>query len=603
MRTKTSYFNRKIFLQNLTHALPFIGIFALIILYIPLTQMQNAVSHSEYSAVTDSVMHSTLLDTVCLSAIQALLVCYSFLCAVWSFRYLFVQRLCRTMHALPLSRNALFITNALSGILVLLLPLLTGGIIFCIYLLIHGFSVGCVFAWFLITSGYCLFFFGLTVFTIMLSGHLMSIPVVYFILNFGILILEVLLLAYIDLFFYGFSYQLVNDIGHISFAPFLNLARNLNYNWETNALSAKGVQLVAIHAAVGILLCTASLFLYRRRALEKQGEPIVFKKVQPFIHYFCTVLGGSIFAILFGSIFIQANAGCYITGGDKLILCFLFLLGSAIFYYLLKMLLCKTLHVFRLGNKGLGLYLIISTIALFCVTIDLLGLETYQPEASEIASVDINFDNHSFQTDNREEIKQFLKLHRQLIEQKETITASADSIDYHSLQLVYTTKEGATLTRLYYIPGPECAPHPSILTILEDLFEILDNKTFLFQQLSIKSSDIMDMNLAGGPANEANTSDSEPVYVNLDSAHYTPLLNAMKHDMTDGSMKLYLWVHSQMQSGIPETEILYTISILRQPSGSDSSFMEFAVTKDCVHTLEYLKENGLDKADKAKDAP
>lgn len=598
MNTKTSCFNRKIFLQNIMHALPFIGIFTFITLYIPLVELQNAVRTSTVFhdfTINDSIMRSTLLDTICLTGVQFLFVCYSFACAVWCFRYLFVHRLCKTMHALPLSRNCLFITNVLSGIALLLLPFLTGSIVLCIYLLAHGFSVGCTFMWFLLTFAYCLFFFGLAVFTIMLSGHLVAIPVIYFILNFGFAFLEAVFSEFASSFFYGITGQSFYDMSYATLSPFLNILVNLNYDWETYTLSPKGIQLVVIYAVFGILLCVVSLFFYRRRMLEKQGDPIVSKKLQPFIHYFCTILGGSILAILFSLLCIFNNESSYLSGSEKILFGLFFLLGSAISYYLLKMLLYKTLRVFKLGNKGLGLYLIISTLALFCISFDFLGIETYQPEASEIAFLNVDFDNYHFETDDKEEIKQFLSLHKQLINEKETITSREAYEYYYSLTLIYTTKDGTTLTRMYLIPDLENNKIAPLQTIYRNLYDILDNKTFLFQHLSLDVSDIEFINISENEyTNEANSSDSETFSTTtLESKNYAGLLEAIKQDVSDGKMKLYLW----MKPDIPKKDLLYTIDIHCQLDRDHDyyGYMSLIVTKDCVHTLKYMKENKLDE--------
>lgn len=592
MNTKTSYFNKKIFMQNLLHALPFIGIFALIIIYVPLVELQNTVRQIKYlgESPVELSMKSTLLDTICLTGIQFLLVFYSFGCALWVFRYLFAHRLCKTIHALPLSRSCLFITNILSGAAILLLPLLFASIVFCIYLLLNGFAAGFTLTWLLLSFAYCLFFFGLAVFAVMLSGHLVAVPVIYFILNFGFFLLQFIFRLFVNLFFYG-AENLFIETENTIFSPFLHIATKLNFNWEKEDFSPGAIQMLLIYAACGILLCVISLFFYKRRALESQGDPIVTKKLQPVIHYFCTVLGGSLFSLLFSELFLETSGIRYIEFSGKLLLGIFFLLGSAISYYLLKMLLYKTLRVFKMRNKGLGLYLIISVLALLLIDLDVFGIETYQPEESDVVSMDIEFENSRFETADKELIKQFYQMHKELIDSKEDIISAVNHEGYSVLTLTYQTKGGPTLTRSYCIPYVDNTTSAPVKGIYDRLFDILDDKTFLLEQLSISTSEIMNINVSKETYNTEYETFEAETFSELGRRDFAGLTKAIEKDIAAGNMKLYMWI--KPEKSLKDT--LYTIDICYLLSKQSVSDFTFMVTKDCVHTLEYIKKNNLDE--------
>ena len=150
--------------------------------------LQNAVSQIPY-----------LLEVgVALAAVMGLV------CAMAVFSYLYSSRSACMMHALPLRREALFLTQYLAGLSFLLLPQLA---VFALTAATEA-ALGCLalwplVQWLLAQGGLCLFFYSFAVFCAMFTGHLAALPVFYGVLNLLAFLMTSLVEAVCDLFLYG----------------------------------------------------------------------------------------------------------------------------------------------------------------------------------------------------------------------------------------------------------------------------------------------------------------------------------------------------------------------------------------------------------------
>ena len=121
---------------------------------------------------------------------------FSILTAAAMFSYLYSSRSCNMMHAFPLKRSQLFLTNCLSGLLFLTVPQILIALITVpgfLRLKIPAKIMGC---FLLHALGYDVIFFSIAVFCCMLAGHLLSSVVYYFILNGVYMVCKILFLNF-----------------------------------------------------------------------------------------------------------------------------------------------------------------------------------------------------------------------------------------------------------------------------------------------------------------------------------------------------------------------------------------------------------------------
>ena len=119
MRSATSYFNFTLLRKNFARFWPIWSLYGLFWLAVlPLNILSNRIHWDGGMARS---LPLNYLDGGP-SAAVALTALFGLLCAMAVFSYLYASRSVGMLHALPLRREGLFLTNYLSGLLFLLLP-------------------------------------------------------------------------------------------------------------------------------------------------------------------------------------------------------------------------------------------------------------------------------------------------------------------------------------------------------------------------------------------------------------------------------------------------------------------------------------------------
>lgn len=136
---------------------------------------------------------------------------FAVLCAMAVFGYLYNHRSACWTHALPMRREALFTTQYLVGLSMMLLPPLAAAVLTAIvevsFLPMENWGevLAAPLTWPLAQCGLCLFFFSFAAFCAMFTGHILALPAFYGILNGLAAGLWFLVDALMNEFFYGYA--------------------------------------------------------------------------------------------------------------------------------------------------------------------------------------------------------------------------------------------------------------------------------------------------------------------------------------------------------------------------------------------------------------
>ena len=203
MGSGTSYFNMTLFRKNLARFWPIWGLYALIwVVLLPAGVLLRRDGWDE------GLAREFPLDLLNHSGNMALVLAFLFgiLCAMAVFSYLYSARSVGMLHALPMRREGLFLTNYLSGLAFLWVPN------FAVFLLalaaeaLNGTVVfSSLFTWLVVTCLLCLFFYSFAVFCAMFTGHILALPAFYLILNFLAAAITYLLESIAREFLFGFN--------------------------------------------------------------------------------------------------------------------------------------------------------------------------------------------------------------------------------------------------------------------------------------------------------------------------------------------------------------------------------------------------------------
>lgn len=368
MKSITSFLNIGL-LQNDFKRFSWIGIayFFALILSVPLNILMrySRAEHFEYInylevfSFTSSPLQLILLLTV------------PILTALLLFRYTQSHKEIDLMHALPIKREIIYNTHIVSGIIFLFVPLILTALIS--FFLISGLgieNVGAsdILSWLAISLLMSMLFFMTCAGVGMFTGIYSVQGILSYILLFLPSGLALLLLHNLNIYIYGFAQDYyLSSMTETS--PMVRLSTLEYFPLQSSEII---IYLIAI-----IILYFAGRYLYQKRQLETAGNAITFDILRPFFKYsvtFCTML-------LLGSYFqeTQISMGWTYFG---------YFLGAIIGYFLMEILLNKSLAVFKSKQiKGFAIFSLISILLIVSLHYDLMGYEDRIPDINEVENV------------------------------------------------------------------------------------------------------------------------------------------------------------------------------------------------------------------------
>jgi ABC-2 type transport system permease protein len=379
--------------------------------------------------------------------IQIVLLCaIPVLMSVFLFRFLHVKQATDLMHSLPLKRGKIFHHYALSGLVLLIIPVV---LIMIILLAMHAaldlspyFEMKDIFYWAGVTILIDLLIFMAGIFIAMMTGISAVHAVLAYVFLFFPAGMTLMVFYNLRIFLYGFpsDYYLTNKLERMS--PITRttlLDSQLFHGYE-----------VALYAILTIFLYVISLLFYKKRKLEAASEPIAFPRLRAIFKYgvtFCTMLVGG----MYFSEVPYSSLGWSIFG---------YTVGTIIGYFVAEMVLQKTWRVFT-RLKGLGIYSAI--MILLVIAIQSLGIyENKIPVQEEIKNVLLTNNIYRSQDEffeeyyvpkpltENENIKAVRNLHQQIIKDKK-LNQTQGLSETENVFITYELENGNKVNREYRV--------------------------------------------------------------------------------------------------------------------------------------------------------
>lgn len=459
MKSKTSCFNRTIFKKNFTHYWPLWGLFfGYLLLIMPVQIWQMAAS--KWSETLDETARMyNIVDIILRMQIEPVQY-FMFGCAaaLAVFSYLYSPKNANMIHALPVNRLELYVTNFVSGLFFLIIPEL---IVFLISMLVClANQITCVqylFFGFLCQAGITFFAYSVGVFVAMFTGQIIAMPVYFVIVNYLYVGSLYLVSQLVGLINYGVS-QVWNPGKSCILSPLYYLGNNLRsrvtYAGDTantiSGIQIRGMYLVALYAAAGVVFSLIAYQLYKRRQIETAGDWVSIGVVKPIFRWGVALCGGILLSVAFtDTLHSSVDINVYLC----LIVCMVVV--GFICFFLAEMLLEKNFRVFR--KKRLIECAIFSAVAVLFITLfkmDAFGIEHRLPAEDKIEAAFVYMD---FPVQVREEdFKTLLTLHRKVIDnKKEYLELSKKDKGYYFTTFRYYLKDGSVFDRQYALPVTE----------------------------------------------------------------------------------------------------------------------------------------------------
>lgn len=275
MRSKTSCFNKTLFLKNLTRFWPLWGGASFIGALFSLALLSQLLRYGKDSIASEPLEMTLGYYGILSGLVPIICLLYGLLCALAVWGYLYSARSVNLMHILPIRREGLFVTNFLSGYVMLLLPFaVTGGLCIVISAVFGLFEPVGVLVTILGVLGESFFYFSSATLAAFITGNIFAMPALYLLLHFLEAILDLLLSNFARGFIFGLS---TNYTGFLEFlSPTVYLMRNVDadaqyqktiidytgaYTHELLSVRLENAWLIAVYALAGAALLALAFVL------------------------------------------------------------------------------------------------------------------------------------------------------------------------------------------------------------------------------------------------------------------------------------------------------------------------------------------------------
>lgn len=498
MKSKISLFNKSLIKSNIKRfwwvsALYFLG---LTIIY-PLRFLQSTYQEYDYSLlISTAKFHSYFILII------------PVLIGVLMFQYIHKHKAITMFHSLPTSKTMLFVNQTISGLMLMLTPVILNGVILIILRLsIKNIMYLCNIPDVLIFTGLIILLeiliFSSTIFVGMLTGTSIS----HFIFVYAFYFIPIAVYSAAKSFL---SYMLTGFVGNIDTIFSNNIILNIPllndsslYKFENKIYNGPAgyhyvqkeyivdlstIQLI-VYLCVTLLFIVTAIFLYKKIKLETTTDIISFNVIRPIFKY------GITFAfMLIGSISIMEFLQ-YKTNIPLLLIC------SLVGYCIAQILLQKSFIIWR-SYKGFLVYSAIIVVMFLVISNDLIGFVNRVPNVNDVESVYIgdynSYENpqyyHSSNTKmsyigttftEPTNIENVEKMHKIYLEETEKKLKDNNRNTYYpSIYLVYILKNGSKLVRGYMsedynLNSPKSQSDLQLLMSSKEY--IIKNNTIIYQ--------------------------------------------------------------------------------------------------------------------------
>ena len=465
MKSKTSFFNATIFKKNISHYWPVWVVFLCYLIFLlPVRIWSDTADYQSYYAETGMSAAATqyqVIGSVIRGAVMPIpYFIFALVAALVVFSYLYNARTANTIHALPVNRFELFVTNYISGILFLIIPELIAFVAAVIVSLVNQVTViEYLFWWLLCTMGVSFFAYSMAVFVAMFTGLSIAMPFYYIIVNYLYVGCYYLIHTVEQKLCYGLGDSSWDPGRSCMLSPMYYMNNNLrarvvydNEGGFPTGIFITGGHLVTGYVIVGVVLVVLAYRLYKRRQLECAGDLISIRIVKPLFRWGMSFCCGILFALFVTSVI--ENARGWVNNYACMLISML--IGCAIFFWVAEMLLQKNFRVF--SKKRLAEWTVIAVMSVGFLTLfefDAFKIERKLPQENEVEMAFVNMD---FPIEvAQEDLSRLLSIHRQIIDSKKVYQKNEKDPDgkYYYTTIRYYLKNGKDIERRYAIPVTE----------------------------------------------------------------------------------------------------------------------------------------------------
>ena len=455
MLSKTSFFNPTIFKKNISRFwLLVVAYLAAQLLVLPLV-LHTQIGYNYMPVINQNLLLSavrTIYQTLPVTNVIAFFgACAS---AMAVFSYLYSARSANMMASLPVRRESMFISCVLSIYAVVIAVNVLAVIIALLVGLAQGLMLfGWLCQWFLAVMAQFTLYFGLSVLCAFLTGSMVAMPAIYFVMNFAAICVGAVCVEMVNMLTYGLQVSIPRFVEWLT--PFVWLM-NSGYDY-VGEYGPRGEQLVENlvpanvpeligYTLAGLVFLAIAGFLCRRRAMESAGDVVAVPTLRPVFKLLACLAAGLGGGLLFYLAFLSQEKN-----GEALrLICSVVVLGF-VGYVLAEMLVNKTTRI-NLKRTSVPALLICLVMAagIWSVDSNMWGVETRVPQLSDVKAVTFGCSGGEVKFTEDTDIAQVLELHLIALSNKDR--NEDDYLNYDTnLRFTYYLEDGSSIYRRYQI--------------------------------------------------------------------------------------------------------------------------------------------------------
>lgn len=615
MKSRTSFFNKAVYKKNMALYWP---IWVCYLLY-GLVKVPGVLwFHLRQSNITESLKKASVGDCLNLEIDIYVIAVMAVIVGMAVFGYLFTAKSTNMIHALPVTRAELFVTNAVSGLSFMIIPQIVVFLVTVVTFL--GNEISCVeyvMMWLLSVMGISFFLFSLVCLCAMLTGLLFALPVYFAVINYLTVGLSVGVRYVIAFLGYGVSYGDTPDIFFLRILSPLNYLHNnvrlsaASYYDEEGKLVTTALHYVGGRVVLGYVLAAFAIYLlafycYQKRRSESAGDLLTFKWLKPVFRWGVGVSAGYA-AGIFAASFLEI----ILIWVSRPILLLLVMALGVLGFFIADMFVQKSFRVFCKGRwKECGLFLVFSAACFGGIYGTACYMENYIPREETISAAYISM-NYPVEFEGQESAT-VIAVQEEILGKKRVFQKlCTDAQDYTYITCTYRFKNGKYMERSYMIPAGAAESQELADTIYGYEAEPQNFLRYLVGYDYEQITQVTEAQLEGYADGEIYITQ----YLNGDGA--VRLFHAVYDDAMEGTLQKYnLENYLKEDSGITENETAVYLQFSFNHASEDwqdvfqrvngesysdyeemektrSDYLYLRLGEDCTNLIDALIQEGM----------
>lgn len=614
MRSKTSFFNKTIFWKNITHFWPIWVIYSVLCIWsMPVYSYFNIRAYDNAGYTASELAYLKVwraLEGMELSMKPWILFAFAIISAVAVFSYLYNSRSVNMIHAMPVRREELFVTNYLSGFLFMAVPQLVSFLLTVFVWFGNGIThLEYLLQWLGIVIGETFFAYSFGIFCVMLTGNIVAAPAYFVIFNYlyrGIwnvwnMVRHTLI--------YGFSgnTEMVYSAGLVPIEYFWKNVKVVYPEGTTVQLpTIEGMGCLKWYILAALVFVVLAMLMYRKRQLECAGDMIVISWVKPLARWLGAVMCAGLTGELIQTTFFDEKV---LLGEAFPVLLVCWILGGVLSFFGIEMIIEKRFMIFR---KGLliqsGVFLVLVVLFLGSMEKDIFHLKERTPNVEDVAEIYVQGSYERYLTE-ASQIQDNIALQEKIIESREEYQQyfkkyyGKEECNYMVLDMTYVMKNGKKQVWSYYLPVDEYYLKEEGSAVKELMEQESNPKDYLAYYFTEQYDNI---SLQNGSSIDWVDENCNFQSIDISTEEAEKLIEAFKEDLASGNYRIYPYnVKERMKNTYVNTlTICFTppkgAHILQYgveykdniSDGKSTEYTGIILTKECKNTIALLEKMG-----------